>query len=212
LLHQQGFSTGAAGGGQDVPYPPGCGRGGCRVAGAQDALAGAERDRLDHAREPHCRGGLPDGLVGGRGGHDPEGGLGDPGGCPPLPLPRLVGGVPHRAGRVMRQPQLTGDGRGQHEHRGVRGDHGVDRADAGQDAAGAGFRVGWVDRDERAATADRQRAVAADHHIQAHPGRGQQEVGRAVGTGGHQQQYSAPRRRRVRSGGRVRAGHRFSGE
>jgi hypothetical protein len=165
-------------------------------------LALSETALMMHGN-PTAAGGLPDGLFGGRGAHDLEGGLGDAGGCPPLPLPCLVGGVAHGIGRVVRQPHLCGYGRGQHEHRGVGGDHGVDRAGAGQDTAGAGVRIGRADGDDRAAAADGQGAVAADHQVQAHPGRGQQEIGGAVGAGGHQQQDSAPCRRRARGYGRV---------
>ena len=90
FLDQQGLGGGPPGRCQDLPDPPGRGDGGGRVVGAQDALAGAERDRLDHAREPHRRRCLADGILRGAGGHDREPGLGHAGGCPPLPLPGLV--------------------------------------------------------------------------------------------------------------------------
>ena len=175
--------------------PPGRGCCGGWVVGAQDSLAGAERDCLDHAREPDRLGRAADGVASG-GGHDLESRLGYAGGCPALPLPGLVGGVPYRLGRVVRQPEPRRHRRCQLKHRGVRGDHRGDRAAAGGDQAGAAIGVGGVHGDDRAA-AERQRAVAADDQVQAHPGRRQQEVGRAVGAGGHQQQYPRSRRRRL---------------
>jgi hypothetical protein len=57
--------------------------------------------------------------------------------------------------------------------------------------------------DDRAA-AERERAVAADHQVQAQPSRCQQEIGRSVGTGRHEEQRLRP--------GRNDESHRFSGE
>ena len=152
FLDQQRLLIGAPGGGQDLPDPPGRGHGGGRVVGAQDALAGAERDRLDHAREPHrsrphrrmassgaaagtireARAGprrrLPTAAAAGpcrwRSARPRPGCAAAPSARPPPP-PAPASGCPRRP---RRRP-----GR------------------AGQDAAGAAVRVGRVDRDDRAA-------------------------------------------------------------
>jgi hypothetical protein len=210
FLDQQRLA-GAPGSCQDLPDPPGRGHRGDRVVGAQDALAGAERDGFDHARESRRPSRLADGVLRCGGGHDLEPRLGHAGGCPPLPLPGLAGGVQHGIDRVVRQPHPRGYGRCQHQHRGVCGDCRGGRSAAGQDAAGAAVRVAVGYRDNRAA-AQRQRAVAADDQVQAHPAGGQQEVSRAVGAGGHQQQHPWARRRWPARNRDHLAGHRFSAE
>jgi hypothetical protein len=66
--------------GQHAPYPRGRHDRLLRGVGAQDPLAGAQRDGLDHAREPGRLGRLSDVVVRGLRGHDFEPGLGDVGG------------------------------------------------------------------------------------------------------------------------------------
>jgi hypothetical protein len=98
LLDEEGLVVRPADGGENLPDPPGHGHGGGGIVGPQDALAGAERDRLDHARKPHRLGRPADGPRRGRGGDDLEPRLRNAGGGPPLSLPHLVGGVPHCLG------------------------------------------------------------------------------------------------------------------
>jgi hypothetical protein len=105
FLDQQRSGRVLAPGGQDAADPCGCPHGLGGVVGAQHALAGAERDSFDHAREPRRGCGLPDGAGGGVRGDDREPGLGDAGGGPQLPLPGLVRCGEDRGGRVVRQPR-----------------------------------------------------------------------------------------------------------
>jgi hypothetical protein len=173
----------ASGGRQYPPDPPGRRHCGCHVISEQDALAGTERDLLDHARKPHLLRRLPHRLVRGRGGRNPERGLGHARACPPLPLPGLVAGVPHGSDGIVWQPQSRGHSRRYREHRGIRGNHCGDRPAARQERlalpSGSPGLTGTTGRPPSG------RAVAADDQIKVHPGGCQKEVGGAVGAGGH---------------------------
>jgi len=112
----------------------------------------------------------------------------------------------------VRQTHPRGDRGGQDEHLGVRGDHRRDRPATGDDPVGTALRVAGVNGYDRAA-AQRQGAVAGDDEIQAHPAGRQQEVGRPVGAGGHQQQHArSPRAGGAWARGYLAVGHRFSAE
>ena len=79
---RSGSFSGVPGSGQNVPDPAGGGHSVGRVVRAQDALPGAERDCLDHAREAHCVRRRPDGIVQGPGRNDIEPELGHSGSGP----------------------------------------------------------------------------------------------------------------------------------
>ena len=189
LLDEQGLVGGPFGFIQDLPDPAGGLDRGGRVVGAQHALAGAERHRLDHAREPDRLGRLPDAVL--AAGTIRKAGWGTPAAAQRCRWAALsvaastastgLCGRPIRAATVAASTSI-----------GVSAATTAStRPGPGQDPAGAGVGVGGADRDDGAA-AERQRAVAADDEVQAHPFGRQEEVGRPVGARGHQQQHARP--------------------
>jgi hypothetical protein len=118
----------------------------------------------------------------------------------------------------VRQPHPAGHDGGQGQHRRVGGHDRVEPHTEGHDPAGGAVGVGGADVHDWV-IAEWQRPVAAHNEAGAHPGGRGEKIGRAVGTGGHQQQHL--RRRQAGIGvpagrtdlrARPGRGHRFSGE
>jgi hypothetical protein len=177
--------------GQDRPDPLGGRHRRRRVVGPDDAAAGGQRHRLDHARKPHF-GGQSDHV--GPGWHRPETGLGHPGGGQRQAHGELVAGGGRRRWRVVGQTE-TFPGHGRHQNALVVDGHDpVDRSPLGGpgDHLGRPGRVVEVDREGPVAHGGRQRLFEfrGDHDLDTEPGGGGQEVGRLVRGRGQQDQHA----------------------
>ena len=200
LLDQQGLGGGPFGWTRTRRIRTAASTAAAGVVGAQHALAGAERHRLDHAREPDRLGRLPDGSRRGVAGTIANRGWGTPAAAqrwrcrPPCRWRR----APRRPGCAAGRGAAATVG-GQHEHRGISGDDRVDRVRLGpaiRRALASSRRTG---RDDRAAPTGSAPSLATVRSRPILVG-GEHKVGRAVAAGGDQQQHAACRR------------HRFSGE